>query len=136
MAVPELPKNHNRRREEADEEYRVWNFNPVMSVIFILGAALLGWTVSLIPDISSIKVTSGFSTGILAAIFLLTYANVSGSRSALVIRSTAWSGLTVSTLIMILMSIFCTKTEYFFIVSAFIALIFLAVAYSVARARQ
>ncbi len=108
----------------------------MLSVIFILGSALLGWTISLIPDISVIKITAGLCSGILAAIFLLAYANTGGSRSAIVIRSTAWFALTASTLVTIVMGIFCSKTEYFFIVSAFIALVFLAVAYSVARSGQ
>lgn len=134
MAAPELPRNHHR--QVAEEEHHVWRFNPVLSVIFILGSALLGWTISLIPDISAIRITAGLCSGILAAIFLLAYANTGGSRSAIVIRSTAWFALTASTLVMIVMGIFCSKTEYFFIVSAFIALVFLAVAYSVARSGQ
>lgn len=73
MAAPELPRNH--RRPVREEEHRVWKFNPVLSVIFILGSALLGWTISLIPDISAIRVTVGLCSGILAAIFLLAYAN-------------------------------------------------------------
>lgn len=137
MSTPDIP--HRARSQKQDEEHsakEVVRFNPVLSVIMLCGAALLGWTVSLIPSASAIQTTVGLCSGILSAIFLLVYANVKGTRAATVIKTTAWTFVVVSTLILIVMAMLCTTPHYYFIVSAFLLLIFLSVSYTVARSGQ
>lgn len=99
-------------------------------------AGLIGWTISLIPSEQNAKILAGVVGGINAAIYLLTQFNVGGSRSATVIKSTAWAVLVISTIIIAIMAIWCVTPAYYIIPTALIALIFLTIAIGVARSGQ
>lgn len=126
----------NRRNQNIDSNDSVIRFDVVYSLLALCGAALIGWSISLIPEIEDIKTLVWILSGVSSAIYLLCYANAGGSRSAMVIKYTSWTTLLISNFILAIMSIWCETSTYFILVACAIALCFIAVAYSVAKANQ
>lgn len=121
-------------RETAQETTA--RFDLVYTLIALAGAALIGWAISLIPNVEEIKSLVWILAGVTSAIYLGCYANAGTSRSATVIRYTSWTMLLLSNFVLAMMSIWCVTTTYFTIVSAALALLFIAIVYSVAKANQ
>ncbi|MDE6296992.1 MAG: hypothetical protein K2L89_04015 [Muribaculaceae bacterium] len=126
----------NRRSQHIDSDDSVMRFDVVYTLLALCGAALIGWAISLIPEIKDVKTLVWILSGVSSAIYLLCYGNSGTSRSAIVIKYTSWTTLLISNLILAIMSIWCENSTYFILVASVIALCFVAIAYSVAKANQ
>lgn len=120
----------------ARERRNIFSFKPVPVVISLAAAALIGWGVSLIPSLDDMKVMAGISTGLIIAIYLCTFCCVSGSRSATVIKTVAWTYFVISIIVGICMGIWCETYTYYILVNGLLLVSFLAIAYTLAKADQ
>lgn len=114
----------------------VIRFAAIPSIIALLSAAFIGWAISLLASTPDMKLTAALAAGITAAMFLLCHANVGGSRSATVIKATAWFGLIVTEIILSCLALWCHSTDIFILVTGAAMLIFISTAYGVARSGQ
>lgn len=126
----------NKRSQNIDSSDSVMRFEVVSSLLALCGAALIGWMISMIPEIKDFKNLVWILSGVSSAVYLLCYANAGGSRSAIVIKYTSWTTLLISNFILAIMAIWCETSTYFLLVTCAIALCFIAIAYSVAKANQ
>lgn len=118
------------------ENYSVFKFNVVGTVIAVLASALIGWGVSLIPDTGQTQLVAGLCAGAIAAVFLVTSANASGSRASIVIRTLAWTSLVLSIIISLCMAAWCENYRYFILVNGALLLAFAGITYGVAKSGQ
>lgn len=114
----------------------VFRFSFPLTIIGILIAGLIGWTISMIPATDNLKMVAGLCAGLSSALYLLTQFNVGGSRSATVIKTTSWFVFVLSMIVVTMMAAWCTNPSYFIITMSLIALIFLVVILGVAKSGQ
>lgn len=126
----------DNRRNDNITGGAVMRFDVVSTLFALMGAALIGWGISLIPKMEEIKTLVWILAGVSSAIYLLCHANAGGSRSAIIIKYTSWTTLIVSNITLGLMSIWCQTSQYFILVASGIVLAFCAITYGVAKADQ
>lgn len=114
----------------------VFRFSLVSSVIAVLAASFIGWAISLLASATDIKLAAALTASLTTTLLLLCHANVGGSRSATVIKATAWATLAVTEIIIAALTLWSESVNAFILTGGFSALIFISVAYGVARSGQ
>lgn len=123
-------------RRNSSEEDCNWQFRVIPVLLAVLASVLIGWAISLIPNVEGVKITTFILGALSSAIYLLAYANAGDSRSALVIKCTSLTAMMVSNAILALMAIWCQTPTYFILVVALFVLCFIAITYKVAKSNQ
>lgn len=134
LTKPKMTDSPQRQNNETDAG--VFRYNRVASAIDIAIAVLIGWGISMIPDKTSMQLLAGITSGIMAAAFMLTSANTGDTRSALVIRVTAWVFFIVAIVVGLALAIWCEDYRYYILVNGIWLCIFATVTYRVATSGQ
>lgn len=123
-------------RANNQDEYSVFRFKLVPTLIMLCLAALIGWGISLIPDTTQIQAFAGVSGGIVVAICLAVLVNASGSRASVVIRALSMTLLAIGVVVALAMAIWCDNYRYYILVNGALLLIYAATVYRVATSGQ
>lgn len=124
------------QNQSGTSENTIFRFTPIPSLISLAIVALTAWGLSWIPSIVDMKIGIAVAFGLSSACFLLTAINIGESRSTTVLKTTASVFLCLTLLLDIALAVWCIYIRTVILANALILLIFILIAYSIAKTKQ